>query len=44
MRKTCGLKVRIYANGMIDLNEYLYDLPGVEASEKIVRCNWMKYC
>ena len=36
MRKPCGLKVRCYANRLIDLNEYWALFPGAELADKIV--------
>ena len=35
MRKPHGLKLRRYADRMIDLNKYFYVFPGGKASDKI---------
>ena len=35
MRKPCKLKERCYTSRMIDINEYLAELPGAKTSDKI---------
>ena len=35
MRKSCGLRVRCYADHLIDLNKYLASFPGSKLTDKI---------
>ena len=35
MRNPCELKIRFYADCLIDTNDNLAELPGVKASDKI---------
>ena len=44
MRNPHGLKVRLYAACLIDLNEQLASFSGSNLTVKLVRRSWMKCC